>query len=206
MDTMQFLRSSSVAIAFLLCAASVAEPNDLPRGHATLLSQAPTLDGNVADDPAWDGLAPFTGFTQLQPDNGAPASQRTEVYFGFTEDALHVGVICFETDTGAITVSNDGVQSDSFSMVLDTFGTGLQRLHGGAAEPEPKQPVVRRVDRHGPALTRVQQTDGRPRRQLRARTKRPAARHRRADSNPRCRQRRPRRFVLRRLQLDRVEP
>ena len=122
---MQYLRSSSVTIALLLCATSVAEPNNLPHGHATLLSQAPTLDGNVADDPAWDGLAPFTGFTQLQPDNGAAASQRTEVYFGFTEDALHVGVICFETDPGAITVSNDGSQSDSFSMVLDTFGTGL---------------------------------------------------------------------------------
>ena len=122
---MQFLRSSSATIAFLLAAASAAEPDDRPRGQATLLSEAPTLDGNVADDPAWDGLAPFTGFRQLQPDNGAPASQRTEVYFGFTEDALHVGVICFETDPAAITVSNEGFQSDSFSMVLDTFGTGL---------------------------------------------------------------------------------
>ena len=122
---MQFLRPSTVLLALLLDAASAAESADRPHGDAVRLSLVPTLDGNVADDPAWDGLAPFTGFTQLRPDNGAPASQRTEVYFGFTDDALHVGVICFETDPGAITVSNDGFQSDSFSMVLDTFGTGL---------------------------------------------------------------------------------
>ena len=122
---MQFLRSSSAFLVFLLGAANAAESLDRPHGDATRLSQAPTLDGNVAGDPAWEGLTPITGFTQLRPDNGAPASQRTEVYFGFTQDALHVGVICHETDPAAITVSNEGFQSDSFSMVLDTFGTGL---------------------------------------------------------------------------------
>ena len=122
---MQFLRSSIVVLQLLLCGAIAGESNDRPHGHATRLPEAPTLDGRVADDPAWDGIAPFTGFIQLQPDNGAPASQRTEVYFGFTDDALHVGVICHETDPAAISVSNDGFQSDSFSMVLDTFGTGL---------------------------------------------------------------------------------
>ena len=122
---MRFPRTSCALAAFLLCTAHASEPPDRRHGHATHLERPPTLDGNVADDPAWDGLAPFTGFTQLRPDNGAPASQRTEVYFGFTQDALHVGVICHETDPAAITVSNDGFQSDSFSMVLDTFGTGL---------------------------------------------------------------------------------
>ena len=33
-------------------------------------------------------------------------------------------MICHETDPSAITVSNDGFQSDSFSMVLDTYRTG----------------------------------------------------------------------------------
>ena len=32
-------------------------------------------------------------------------------------------MICHETDPSAITVSNDGFQSDSFSMVLDTYRT-----------------------------------------------------------------------------------
>ena len=125
MDTVQFLRPSTVLLALLLGAGGAAESVDPPHGAAVRLSQAPTLDGNVAGDPAWEGLTPFTDFSQLRPDNGAPATQRTEVFFGFTQDALHVGVICHETDPAAITVSNEGFQSDSFSMVLDTFGTGL---------------------------------------------------------------------------------
>ena len=52
-------------------------------------------------------------------------SQRTEVYFGFTDEAVHVGVVCHESDPADIIVSNEGFQSDSFAMVLDTFGTGL---------------------------------------------------------------------------------
>ena len=123
-DITLFVRASA-ALAVSYCAiAGVAQPDGRAHGHATYLSRAPTLDGNVAADPAWDGVAPFTGFTQLRPDHGAPASERTEVYFGFTDDALHVGVICHESDPRTITVSNDDNQSDSFHLVLDTFGTG----------------------------------------------------------------------------------
>ncbi|MYD98980.1 MAG: carbohydrate binding family 9 domain-containing protein [Gammaproteobacteria bacterium] len=125
-------RSSFALLALALSASVAAQSNDRPQGTAVRLEQAPTLDGDVIGDPAWNGLTPFTGFSQLRPDNGAPASQRTEVYFGFTDDALHVGVICHETDPEAITVSNDGFQSDSFSMVLDTFGTGLAGMTFGS--------------------------------------------------------------------------
>ena len=121
---MQFSRPFIVVGALFLGIAGAADSDDRRRGHATHLSQAPAPDGNVVDDPAWDGVAPFTGFTQLLPDTGAPASERTEVYFGFTDDTLHVGVICHVTDPATITVSNEAPQSDSFTMVLDTFGTG----------------------------------------------------------------------------------
>ncbi|MCY3810661.1 MAG: DUF5916 domain-containing protein [Gammaproteobacteria bacterium] len=121
---MQFARPAVVVGALFLGILSAADSDDRRRGHAMPLSQAPVLDGKVMEDPAWAGLAPFTGFTQLRPDSGAPASERTEVYFGFTDDTLHVGVICHVPDPATITVSNDGFQSDSFTMVLDTFGTG----------------------------------------------------------------------------------
>ena len=117
-------RSSFALFALALSASPAAQSNAQPQGTAVRLEQAPTVDGNVVGDPAWTGLTPFTGFSQLRPDSGAPASQRTEVYFGFTDDTLHVGVVCHETDPSTITVSNDGAQSDSFTMVLDTFGTG----------------------------------------------------------------------------------
>ena len=69
---------------------------------------------------------PFSGFTQLKPDNGAPASQRTEVYFGFNRrsGSCRRGVSrkrpCRHHPSPTRVF-----QSDSFAMVLDTFGTGL---------------------------------------------------------------------------------
>ena len=87
------------------------------------MAQAPTLDGHVRSDRAWHGLAPMTGFRQLQPNNGEAASQRTEVYMGYTDRAIYIGAICYETDPSAIVSSNNPFQSDSFIAVLDTFRT-----------------------------------------------------------------------------------
>lgn len=119
------LRVAGVLAALIAAGANAAATDDARhRGQATHLAEAPTLDGNVAGDPAWEDIQPFTEFTQMRPDAGAPASERTEVFFGFTDDALHVGVICHETDPTNIIASNDPFLSDSFIMVLDAFGTG----------------------------------------------------------------------------------
>ena len=42
---------------------------------------------------------------------------------GFTDEALYIGVICYETDPAAIMISNTGAESDSFVAVFDTFRT-----------------------------------------------------------------------------------
>lgn len=84
------------------------------------LAVTPVLDGEVMTDPAWEGLTPFTDFKQVMPDNGQPATSRTEVFVGFSDDALHVGVVCYD-DMDKVVISNDGFASDSFSFVLDTF-------------------------------------------------------------------------------------
>lgn len=63
-----------------------------PSTTAYALGQAPVIDGNVADDSAWEGVVPATGFSQVRPDEGQPATQRTEVRVGYTEDALYIGL------------------------------------------------------------------------------------------------------------------
>ena len=52
--------------------------------RAVELSTRPTLDGEVLEDSAWAGLVPIRGFWQTRPFEGQPASQKTEVYFGYT--------------------------------------------------------------------------------------------------------------------------
>ena len=97
-----------------------------PTGRAYPLEQVPVLDGVVEADDAWDAVEPLSGFVQIQPAAGAPASERTEVFLGYTDTALYVGVICHDREPEAIVMSDtrrDGGldDADSFRLVLDTF-------------------------------------------------------------------------------------
>ena len=93
---------------------------------------APVLDGVVLDDPAWALAPPATGFVQTQPDEGRPASERTEVRIVYTADTLYFGVVCYDDDPSAIIVTDSRrdsslADSDSFQLILDTF---LDRQNG----------------------------------------------------------------------------
>lgn len=118
-------RLLAVLIAFL-CSMTLAQGEPMPRteGTAMALATAPELDGKVLGDPVWETQLPMSDFTQLQPENGTPASHRTEVYFGFTQSALHIAFLCYHDDPSQIVVANDGTLSDSVAIILDTFLNG----------------------------------------------------------------------------------
>ena len=97
-----------------------------PRSRATLLDSAPVLDGKVLGDGAWRDARALTNFTQVRPTEGAAASKKTEVFIGYTKDALYVGVICYDDDPSAIIVADSRRDSDldvtdSFSFIIDGF-------------------------------------------------------------------------------------
>ena len=84
------------------------------------------MDGNVRDDPAWAGVPSATGFVQTAPDEGQPASERTEVRVVFTDDTIYFGVVCYDRDPSSIIVTDSRrdsqlSNSDSFELILDTF-------------------------------------------------------------------------------------
>jgi hypothetical protein len=109
--------------ALLLSAFSVAEK---PVLEARRLTTLPVLDGEVLGDDAWRGLQPATGFTQTRPDEGAPASQRTEVFVGFDDQALFIGIVCHDNQPGGIVIGDARRDSllddvDSFQVLIDAF-------------------------------------------------------------------------------------
>ena len=115
-------------LSVLAHGAAHAAERDAPRPslRAERLATEPTVDGDVRGDAAWQGLSAATGFRQIQPLEGAPASQRTEVFVGFTDDSLYVGVVAFDDDPSAIIVSDSRRDaslddSDSFRMIIDGF-------------------------------------------------------------------------------------
>jgi len=114
----------SPALAQLPTGAESAEAR--PSTTAVPSEVAPLLDGVVLGDPAWDKATAATGFRQTKPDEGQPASERTEVRVIFTESILYVGVVCYDTDPASITVSGSRRDSslddtDSLQIILDTF-------------------------------------------------------------------------------------
>ena len=100
--------------------------------QAKPLQLAPVIDGDVLGDAAWNGPVPATGFWQTQPNDGHPATQRTEVFVGFTDTSLYVGVVAFDDDPGGIVVTDSRRDSsldetDAFLMVIDGL---LDRQNG----------------------------------------------------------------------------
>ena len=73
-------------------------------GHTVAVPSAMAVhrDGPVVldaklDEAAWAAATPITEFRQIDPDEGKPASQRTEVRFLYDDDALYVGAKMYDT-------------------------------------------------------------------------------------------------------------
>lgn len=123
-----------VAMVLLLCATG-SMPAILAQGlpdlstlqaKATRTRTPPVLDGNIHDDPAWAGAQAISGSWQITPDEGAPASEQTEVRFLFTDSTLYIGAIAYDRTPGEIIVADSRRDSslsdtDSFLLILDTY-------------------------------------------------------------------------------------
>ncbi len=113
-------------------AQSQVRPHEPPVMQAKALQTAPLVDGDVLGDAAWEGSIPATGFWQTQPSDGLPASQRTEVFIGYTNDTLYIGVVAYDTDPDQIVVTDSRRDSqlddtDAFLVIIDGL---LDRQNG----------------------------------------------------------------------------
>ena len=112
--------------AATLSASAQTKPGSANVATALRATEVPTLDGDVLGDPAWKNAPPITSFVQEQPDEGQPASEKTEVRVIFTADTLYVGVVLYDSDPGGIIVSDARRDApmddtDSFQMIVDTY-------------------------------------------------------------------------------------
>jgi hypothetical protein len=117
------------ALAAVLIPASLfAQSQPVPTitvGKLDATAEGPTIDGRVSD-AIWETVQPYTSFTQQDPIEGAPASEKTEVRVIVGKGNVYISVIAFDSDPSKIIVSqarrdaslND---TDSVVMVFDTF-------------------------------------------------------------------------------------
>ncbi len=101
-----------------------APPAARPVIRAARLEGALRIDGRL-DEPAWAAAEPETAFTQTDPHEGQPVSERTEVRVLLGDDALYVGARLFDREAGRIRARlarrDDDVQTDEFDVYLDSF-------------------------------------------------------------------------------------
>ena len=97
-----------------------------PLARSARVEGAPVIDGDVLNDDAYADALAVTGFRQNTPDEGRPASERTEVRIVYTDDTLYFGIICYVRDPSTIIVADSRRDSslretDSFQIILDTY-------------------------------------------------------------------------------------
>ncbi len=87
-----------------------------------------TLDGRL-DEPSWSRAVPAADFIQIDPTNGEPATERTEVRIVFDGERLYLGVTCFDSEPGAwigwqLRRDERLNSDDGFMWTIDTFLDG----------------------------------------------------------------------------------
>jgi Domain of unknown function (DUF5916)/Carbohydrate family 9 binding domain-like len=107
--------------------AAAQEVPQLTVGHLATDAR-PEIDGRV-EEMIWSTVEPYSTFTQQEPDDGRPATERTEIRFLLDARNLYVGVISFDSEPDKIVVSQsrrdaDLDDTDSIQILLDTFNDG----------------------------------------------------------------------------------
>ncbi len=133
-------RTATAAIAFFICSApalagqqSLEPENDVTRSvravppvmeAVPVLTEEPSIDGSL-DDAAWADASVATDFVQFEPDEGAAASERTEVRVLYGVDALFVGFRSYDRSPDEIAAQlarrDDFGYSDRAHVVIDSY-------------------------------------------------------------------------------------
>ena len=96
-----------------------------PLARAVRLTGPIELDGRL-DEPIWASAPAVTEFIQRDPNEGEPATQRTEVRFAFDDKTLYIGARMYD-DMGAEGVvsrlvrRDNWLDSDQLTITFDTF-------------------------------------------------------------------------------------
>ena len=86
------------------------------------------VDGNL-DEGVYEIVEPLTGFVQQQPDEGAPATERTEAWVFYDDSSIYVSGRMWDSAPESRWVANE-MQRDSFQIINnDTFSAAFDTFY-----------------------------------------------------------------------------
>ena len=115
----------AAALAASRVAAAPAQDRNLPSYPLVRTTKALIIDG-VLDDPAWGEAAVIDELWQVEPVEGAPPTQRTEVRVLYNDDFIYFGIRCYDDEPDRIIATQlkrDGSldADDRIEIVIDPF-------------------------------------------------------------------------------------
>ena len=95
-----------------------------PSVRAVRVDRAPRIDGDL-EEQAWELADPIDSFTQQEPNDGQPATDRTEVRVLYDSRNIYIGVHAYASEPVVATEmrrdSDRLFDEDNFQVILDTF-------------------------------------------------------------------------------------
>jgi len=125
-------RTSAATLLALLAAAPAAAQNGgahatraTPHVQAVERTTPIVVDGRL-DEAVWQTPSPATDFIQFEPNEGRPATQRTEVRLAWDAEALYVGARMHDSlGAGGVRTRlarrDQGTESDYLELTFDTY-------------------------------------------------------------------------------------
>ncbi len=100
------------------------------------MSVAPVIDGDLSD-PAWKDAPEFTDFTQHDPDDGKPATQRTSVRIVYDDSAIYFGAKMSDAQRPSAQLARRDTFNGSTDFLSINIDPQLDRLSGNAFTVNP---------------------------------------------------------------------
>ena len=100
-------------------------PSREPEAAIAIVEGEPEIDG-VLDDAFWRQAAPLGELTQVEPVEGAPPTEPTDIRIASNGRAIYFGIRCYDAEPDKIIAQklqrDESVQTDDrISIVIDTF-------------------------------------------------------------------------------------
>jgi hypothetical protein len=138
------MRKLLLLLAFIVGQQLIAQKKSV---EAQFIDQPLKIDG-VLNEAEYVKTKPATDFVQLQPYNGRPAMQNSEVYFFYDQTAIYIGAILYDSAPDSIynyLSERDNIgMSDYFGVYLDPYNEG-QLSYGFFITPSGVQTDIKAI-------------------------------------------------------------